>query len=212
MSKNGKYVKTGMSAAMLSMCVGAAAPAHAEYDHHDDGEWTGFYFGGVFGVAHANARVAPSSDDSRGDAGALAGLEFGYNWQSGDWVWGMEVDSVLPDVNPGPGGGQHDLSVDTISTARMRMGMTSGANLLFASAGVGVLTGHHASSDGSNDDHGYGRVRAVLGMGVEHMVTDAMTIKAEGLVLPGCNKFSKSSEVDKLNTVWVARMGINFLF
>jgi outer membrane immunogenic protein len=60
--------------------------------------WTGFYFGGNagYGVGHETGNeifpVFTAQSFSLAPAGPAAGLQAGYNWQSGNWVTGLEGD------------------------------------------------------------------------------------------------------------------------
>ena len=71
--------------------------------------WTGFYVGGNVGYSWGKSDthvdyfnpvtglpIAPpagSTTDSKFNLnGAIGGGQFGYNWQSSNWVWGLETD------------------------------------------------------------------------------------------------------------------------
>lgn len=83
-------------ASASDMAVKARAPSAVP-------NWSGFYVGLHAGWAFANANAtsrtdfgglpvfAPASFDV-GDSGALAGGQIGYNWQFGNWVFGLEAD------------------------------------------------------------------------------------------------------------------------
>src|SRR5689334_7800378 len=81
---------TGASAADLSAAPvyrGAPPPLVAAFD------WTGFYIGANIG--YGSARADASTDGLSGDEhlnGVLGGGQIGYNWQTGNWVFGLEVD------------------------------------------------------------------------------------------------------------------------
>jgi outer membrane immunogenic protein len=96
--------------------------------------WAGFYVGANLGFAHTTVNVSEqvccigggflgggfSGSDTQFTIGALAG----YNWQSGNRVWGVEGD--INDV----GGG-------TLGSIRGRYGMVYGDWLYYGTAGVG---------------------------------------------------------------------------
>jgi outer membrane immunogenic protein len=96
--------------------------------------WSGFYVGTNLGFAHTTVNVSAqvccfgggflggsfSGSDTQFTIGALAG----YNWQSGNRVWGIEGD--INDV----GGG-------TLGSIRGRYGFVSDGWLYYGTAGVG---------------------------------------------------------------------------
>src|ERR1700686_2745439 len=62
--------------------------------------WTGFYVGGNVGYSRgdweATSNQAVYNFESKTDSpkvdGWLGGLQAGYNWQNGQWVYGIETD------------------------------------------------------------------------------------------------------------------------
>jgi opacity protein-like surface antigen len=54
--------------------------------------WTGFYIGGHFGALNGSTRwnFANGTTTNPRFAGALAGGQIGYDWQTGKWVFGVE--------------------------------------------------------------------------------------------------------------------------
>jgi outer membrane immunogenic protein len=66
--------------------------------------WTGLYFGGNVGYSWGNSATTYRFVDTTTGAllgaatskanldGAIGGIQFGYNWQSATWVYGVETD------------------------------------------------------------------------------------------------------------------------
>ena len=86
------------SAADLRPSYRAPPPVAASYF-----SWTGFYFGTHTGVAFGKTTTENLSPFGGFDAGALrtydadpanifSGVQFGYNWQAANWLFGVEVD------------------------------------------------------------------------------------------------------------------------
>jgi outer membrane immunogenic protein len=133
--------------------------------------WTGFYVGANIGADWAHeGRVNDAPADAaslafanaclvanacplglKGDTGvgALAGLQGGYNWQSSNFVFGIEVDFQLSSartkhISSVPAGGgflayqaQEKTDVDWFSTARLRAGvLVTPTMLAYATGGV----------------------------------------------------------------------------
>src|SRR5262249_44495862 len=67
--------------------------------------WTGFYIGGNVGYGWGDGKtdvspgpnaatfvnLLPQTLSAKPD-GVIGGGQFGYNWQTGTWVWGLETD------------------------------------------------------------------------------------------------------------------------
>jgi outer membrane immunogenic protein len=117
-------------------------------------DWTGFYLGGNATLASALNRstltsVAPAivnESFNLSPNGFIAGGQLGYNWQSSNWVFGLEGDFQ--------GSSQRDSNVcqlgcslvgplavfnqkqDWLATGRGRLGYSVGSSLFYATGGV----------------------------------------------------------------------------
>src|SRR5262245_36557410 len=112
--------------------------------------WTGFYLGVNAGGGWSNANSVfgtagfPSfaSVDNH-LAGAIAGGQVGYNWQSGSWVIGVEADFQYSGMKGGisapcPAGlcaANFDQKMPWFGTARGRLGYASAGWLIYATGG-----------------------------------------------------------------------------
>lgn len=119
-----------------------AAPIDAPYN------WTGFYVGGNlgYGWAHANATatvggVAAAASENLN--GAIGGGQVGFNWQTGNWVLGLETDLQATGqsvTNVASSGGVTASETDKLpwfGTTRLRAGFASGSWLFYGTGGVG---------------------------------------------------------------------------
>ena len=206
--------------AVLALAVAlATSPAKAE---EGDWVWAGGYFG-VQGGTLLNSRASGNltyndpafpgvtaanlfSDTSRQidlSKSALAGLQFGWNWQAGTLVAGVEADMSYVDSRgstlaatdlvlcPTPCTTWH-ITTDwhSLGTLRGRVGAALGPVLIYGTAGgawARVRTSNQVECVGcsafpwawgtSNDNH----VGLAYGGGVEWMITPHVTIKAEYL-------------------------------
>jgi outer membrane immunogenic protein len=123
------------------------APANVPYD------WTGFYLGVNAGLGVAGNPTTWSNTDggvaqisNLGPFGAVGGGQLGYNWQQGNWVFGLETDiqgAGLRD-NGGTcllGCGTFlqrilvDQRLDWFGTVRGRIGITAGPVLSYLTGG-----------------------------------------------------------------------------
>ena len=102
--------------------------------------WEGLYLGGHGGYSFGAATPSNGSDSVDMSGGAL-GAHLGYNFQNGDWVFGLEADGSW---NNASGSGAFagptfvDAHTDWTSSLRGRLGYSFGAVLLYATGGVAV--------------------------------------------------------------------------
>jgi outer membrane immunogenic protein len=143
--------------------------------------WTGFYLGAMGGYAQEN-----TSDFGR-LSGGFAGGTAGYNWQTGNLVFGIEADAAWADVgtNVSLFGGlaSLDYTIRSMGTVRGRIGYAFDQVLLYGTGGyawsdnrlTATAVGVGSISD-SKFHSGW-----TLGAGVEVMLAPKWSVKAEYL-------------------------------
>ena len=185
-----------------------------------DTPWSGFYLGGSVGygqlqsnsdTTHLPSQAAFDADpfgQSTRPKGWLAGLQAGFNMQSDQIVYGIEVDwsharlrgssqfGPLPLFGgaPDPGSSQSvTSSVDWLATARLRLGMAvnlglGGSTLIYGTGGLALgKISHDVVTDYVGDAFRYpgsgSSIRSGLtgGAGVEMAFSGNWTLKAEWL-------------------------------
>ncbi len=194
-------------------------------------DWTGFYIGGSVGGAWDHLTfsgfVPPGSningtaialeqatDNGRSSmSGALAGVQGGYNFQSGGLVLGVETSFSWLDGNDTRDSGNKNVggivgrtidntSTDWLFTAGPRIGVADGIGMLYATGGVAVLRqsfDHKQAwsfSDGcpanlgplelchSGSDSNT-RTTWFAGLGAQFAIADGWSLRGEGLFVPG---------------------------
>jgi outer membrane immunogenic protein len=152
-----------------------------------------------------------------GDAdGVVGGGQVSYNWQSRQFVYGLEADISAADIGISeafvvPGAVLNaSASIDWLATIRGRLGVLVQPNLLvYGTAGLAVV---HAEAHGSVTTFGFGQISAsasdtqtglVYGIGVESMWTERMSMRLEYLSF---------SEPDRIGDFGIVRAGLNFKF
>ncbi len=90
----------------------------------------------------------------RDDASLLGGVQLGYNWQNGHWVYGVEADGSF---------GAHDR--DYLASLRGRLGWAYSSHLFYVTGGVGFtrVDGVAAIFGGDGGDGGQGSNSVNLG-------------------------------------------------
>jgi outer membrane immunogenic protein len=202
--------------------------------------WTGFYFGANVGYSwgqHTNDWAVsgfPAGSESQDMDGAIGGVQWGYNWQFGNWVLGSESDFQWS----GQSGSTNycvvscavatftaDHKLPWFGTTRTRLGILPTPNiLLYATGGLAygrvksdytltvpaVATGTLSFSDT--------RAGWTVGAGIEGAVMGGWSAKLEYLYIDlGKNSVSATTTVlgavatfDSRVTDNILRVGINY--
>jgi len=179
---------------------GGPGPAYFDQPYNYPPIWQGLYGGVHLGWGWS------------GDAdGVVGGGQVGYNWQSRQFVYGLEADISAADIGISeafvvPGAVlSASASIDWLATFRGRLGVLVQPNLLvYGTAGLAVV---HAQAHGSVTTFGFGQISAsasdtetglVYGIGVESMWTERMSVRLEYLGFSELGDFG------------IVRAGLNF--
>lgn len=233
-----KFLITAAALSGLMAFVSSASAADVTVDPGYD--WTGPYFGlqGGYGWGDTKPTWSAGGAQESGDVnyeGFVGGIEAGYNWQSGNLVFGLEVDGSLSDIDGdfldlvGPSrpciiaGLGCTADVDWFATGRLRVGYAIDRLMPFITGGIAVggVEGTFDSGAGlacicDVDDTTVGWT---VGGGIEWAVNDSWSVKAEYLYIDlgkpsisGNNTlFTPGVGTDNYDFS-VARLGVNFNF
>jgi len=163
--------------------------------------WTGFYIGGNIGAAWAQRTVTDvfgNSFTGSSNARFIGGGQLGYNWQTGNFVLGVEgdIDGIASNNNNNGGtgvfvGGRGPFvvtaaSTNWVGTLAARFGWAADHWLFYGKAGGGwvgnssgftvtnLATGVSIGSGSSSNVGGW-----LLGGGVEYAITNNWSLKGE---------------------------------
>jgi outer membrane immunogenic protein len=196
-------MRSVLGAALLLAMTGIAAAA----DYYAPSplgpySWIGPYIGANAGYEWGTVSNSPTRP-----SGVAGGIEGGYNWQRGQFVFGGETDFALSSASATVG--PVEFFNPWFGTVRGRGGFTLGNVLLFGTAGLayGEL---HATSAGLSEWHG--NLGWVAGAGVEVGFSHNWSAKAEWLYLDlAGNNFSITGANNGLSTN-LLRFGVNYHF
>ena len=118
------------------------------------------------------------SDEDYDIAGWLAGVQGGYNYQSGNAVFGVEADLALAGITGHSEFDESRTDVNWLGTVRGRLGFAADKFFIYGTAGVAAAGVETWLFDRSSSGVRYGWV---AGLGAEMMVADNVSIKAEYL-------------------------------
>lgn len=158
--------------------------------------WAGFYIGVHAGVAWHQAHSSTSYDgfplyaqSTNNKTGFIGGGQIGYNWQNGNFVFGLEADGSwlsakaadelhIDGYSIGP---SH--KIDWLSTVRSRFGLAVGNTMVYVTGGVafGGVKNRFGFDFNTQVSESKTRVGWAVGGGVEHMWTRNWTVALEGM-------------------------------
>ena len=203
--------------------------------------WTGFYIGGNCGGAWARSttnNTAPFGGFDSGvptsytlnDSGWTCGGQFGYNWQTGQIVFGTEGDIGYLGIKRGANFNSPVGDLDFVSvkyswygTATGRLGMAWDRSLLYAKGGLAYAQIRNEAADttaGVIDQTDFAqttktRLGWAAGAGWEYGLTPQWSIKAEyllhGLRQVHCSNLNADGNTfEHRNRVHTAKFGVNY--
>ena len=152
--------KSIIAAALLSACLVTSAPAAAQPAYSWDGFYLGLSVGARFSDTNGEATglsnppvpvfQTPLNFDSFDATTSRIGGYFGYNWQGGIWVFGLEADAGFAPSSkksidrllhffPAPGDDRTEVEHGYDASLRARLGLLLSPSLLaYATAGVAI--------------------------------------------------------------------------
>jgi len=183
--------------------------------------WTGFYLGinGGGGWGRSEWTNASGSTGGFDVSGGLAGGTIGYNWQLGQWVFGLEGDIDWSDIRGSTSSGicsgtSCETRNDWLGTGRIRIGYAFDRFLPYVTGGVafGDVKATVAGLGSSTDTN----TGWTVGGGVEAAIAGPWTAKIEYLYVDlGNNSCSSGFCASSTNADFhtnIVRGGINYRF
>jgi outer membrane immunogenic protein len=235
-------MRKNIKISILSLLITSSlAPSVSNAEQFD---WSGFYAGGTLGSSRSNSdwkgrgEYADYLADGFGngignfskelrDTSTLLGVYAGYNIQSGNLLYGFEVDysransSKNAQLDGGEGYVRLDSELKALGSARVRLGYAADKLLVYGTAGIALNDTDHkwidrndfysvTSKGSTSKDVGW-----VAGAGIEYALTDKMILRGEGLYYD----FSSTSDRDPAGAkfsveqdVKVLRAGLAYKF
>lgn len=226
-------LSAGISIGLASHAMAADLPARApiykaEPVYVPQFSWSGWYvgvnagWGWSSGDGDLTLAGVPGPYSLSGD-GFLGGGQLGYNWQSGNFVYGLEVDfqgsTGKGDVNTtiGATGLSGTAKTPWFGTGRARLGYAFGRSMIYATGGAvygkATLDGSLSTTGPFSSDANYWSW--TVGAGYEAMLWDRWSGKIEYLYVgtpsdvptpPGTTNVSGSGYTN------IVRAGLNYHF
>lgn len=206
-------VRLNVLAVVIAALSLASGPAAAQDRPHI---WSGLYLGAHIGGAGFSGdfkQTATSgavvSSGTSSDSGWGGGVFGGYNYQTGPWIIGVELDGTWG-CNDNP---------SCLYTARARLGYALGNALLYGTGGVSwheqELTWNN-SLTGQRTTQSDTAVGFVVGGGIDYRFAASWSLRGEGLYARhGDTEFtspSGSSKVTTNDSFGIGRVGVSYHF
>jgi outer membrane immunogenic protein len=159
-------------------------------------DWSGFYAGMGLGLSKSDAEVDFSNIQSPVFFTAPqsvklpvvapnGGVRLGYNWQAGQFVYGLEADGEVLSLDATATGTSYTItnSLNALLSLRARFGMTYDRVMVFGSVGAAAGASNFVSDVGNGNFRspatGHGIVTGyVVGLGAEYALTDTVRLTA----------------------------------
>jgi len=226
-------VSAGFAAAAVPGAQAADMPIKApRYVEPAAANWAGWYIGVHAGAAwqHTDADstigVESAFNSSFSKTGFIGGGQIGYNWQHGNFVFGLEGDiSGLSGKHTGPVISSFEKAalqsqIRWLSTVRGRFGLAVGDTMAYATAGVAIggVKNSLLNLEGTGINYSSSKTKVgwTVGGGVEHMLNRNWTIGLEALfvelgksslAIPAIDKTTRFS-----NQALIGRLKVNYKF
>ena len=142
--------------------------------------WSGFYVGAMGGYAQENASGTGTL------SGGFAGGTLGYNWQTGNWVFGIEADAAWADVGATvgiPGLVSVTDKIRDMGSVRGRVGYAFDTVLIYGTGGYAWADNRLSATVVGAGTIAESRILSgwAAGAGVEVMFAPKWSVKAEYL-------------------------------
>jgi outer membrane immunogenic protein len=147
--------------------------------------WTGAYLGINAGYGWGKTSVALPGYGATSPSGGLGGLHGGYNWQSGNFVFGAEADldlSWMESTSTFSSGNTLTSHPGWVSSARGRAGYAFNNFLIFGTVGLALTnTNFTLQQPGASNQMIETQFGYVIGAGVEMKVAPQISVRLEAL-------------------------------
>jgi outer membrane immunogenic protein len=175
--------------------------------------WSGFYIGGHlgYGASKFASEISQPGQDRKGK-GAVGGLQLGYNYQTGNIVWGLEAD--ISGAGLGTAISDNAFKTDLLASIRGRLGIAFDRTLVYATGGWAHVAGQlTSSSQGTSNPFKFHKNRPVVGGGIEYAATPNLIYRIEFLDYLGSqNIVDPGGDGNKLKDIQVLRVGFSYKF
>ena len=206
-------MKKIVAGAALAVAVAAplAAPASAadlSRGYAAPAPYSAFSWAGLYAGANMGYEFGSVSNSSASPNGFLGGLQVGYNWQSGQFVYGVETDIQITNSDDSSGG--RKFSNPWFGTVRGRLGYATSSNFLIYGTGGLAYGGSKLETAGLTETHSH--FGWTVGAGAEVALTQHWSAKVEYLFVNLTEERFAATGLDHDFESNLLRFGFNYRF
>jgi outer membrane immunogenic protein len=209
-----------VSAAALAIAVATCGPVSAA-DMPVKGvapaalfNWTGWYVGGHlgYGTSKFASEISQPGESQNNRHGLVGGLQLGYNYQTGNIVWGIEGD--ISGAGFSSAISDNAFHTDLLASIRGRLGIAFDRTLVYATGGWAHVSGKVISSGaGFSNPFRFNKNRPVWGGGIAYAATNNLSYRIEFLDYVGSQNIGgEDSGGNKLKDIKLLRVGVDYKF
>ena len=180
-----------------------ASPYYTAPQPYSAYSWAGPYVGGTLGYEWGDVSNNPTHP-----SGAAGGIDGGFNWQHGNFVYGGEADFNLSGAEDTFAPWQ--FSNPWFGTLRGRAGVAVGNVLLYGTAGLAY--GELTADTAGNLSESHTSLGWVAGVGAEVGFTPHWSAKAEWLYLDFSDRGFSVTGTNNGLAANLLRLGVNYRF
>lgn len=205
-----KKMMLAMTVATLAAAAGAASAAdlpRGQAPFYSTAPVSQYNWGGGYAGLNLGYAWGKVSSSSVSPSGVLGGIQAGYNWQSGQFVFGAETDLQLTGANDtfAP----YKFSNPWFGTLRGRAGVALNNILLYGTVGL-AYGGIEGQRNGLTEDKTH--VGWTAGVGMEVGFTPNWSAKVEYLYMDLSSRAYTITGVNNGYDASMLRFGVNYRF
>jgi outer membrane immunogenic protein len=181
--------------------------------------WTGSYLGAHLGYGWGKTGISAAGLGSTSTSGGIGGLHGGYNWQSGNVVFGAEGDlslSWMDGSSTFTSGGYMTSHPGWTSSIRGRLGYAFNNFLVYGTTGLALTsTNFTVQQGGSTTQSAETQFGYVIGAGVDMKIAPQISARVEALHYGFADKninYNGAVNTPLSNDMTTLRAGLTFHF
>jgi len=200
----------GKAAAATALALALAAPGHAadlSRGYYAPAPYNAFSWAGLYAGVNLGYQFGSVSNSSSSPNGFAGGLEAGYNWQTGQFVYGFETDLQLTGAEDSALGRR--FANPWFGTLRGRAGFAANNMLFYGTGGFAYGTGRLETLNMTESHAHFGWT---AGAGAEVALTQHWSAKVEYLFVKLNDERYSLTGLDHQFESNLLRFGLNYKF
>jgi outer membrane immunogenic protein len=200
-------VGAALAASLAAAVAGPAAAADLSRGYTAPAPYSAFSWAGLYAGANLGYQFGSVSNSNTSPNGFMGGLGVGYNWQSNQFVYGVETDIQISGADDASLG--RKFSNPWFGTVRGRAGFAVN-NMLFYGTGGLAYGGTELETAGGSESHSH--FGWTIGAGAEVALSRSWSAKVEYLFVKLTDERYALTGMDHDFESNLLRFGLNYRF